>query len=162
MQRNDRTGGAAVLLVCTLLLAFGLVLAACGDGGQAASPAATIYPSASGAPASPAPSTLTPSPAEGKTPGASPTPGATATPTPGATPVARSDAAIRAGILEKYARDPALRTLDIRVVVRSGVVYLKGQVPSQKLRQRAERIAVSEPGVRKVVSYLVVTTTQGY
>lgn len=159
MHRHDRTPGAAILLACALFL--GLALAACGDADQAASPAATIYPSPSTGPASPAPATLTPTPG-GSPGGASPTPGVTTSPAAGGGSAARSDAAIRAGILEKYARDPALRTLDIRVIVHDAVVYLKGRVPSERLRQRAERLAVSEPGVRKVVSYLVVSTSQGY
>jgi hypothetical protein len=134
-----------------VLFAAGALLGACGDGNKPAVTPGTLLPSASGTPASP-----------GASPGAaSPSPSA-ATLTPGASPSATTggseitDASIKAGILRRIAESPALSGLRIRVVVIDKKVLLKGNVKTAEQKNAVEQIAVTEPGIAKVVSYLIV------
>ena len=52
--------------------------------------------------------------------------------------------------------DDRVRARDIDIAVDEGVVTLTGTQPSRAARDRAEQIAWSTPGVRKVINRIVV------
>ena len=134
-----------------VLFAAGALLGACGDGNKPAVTPGTLLPSASGGPGGPG----------GKPGGTSPS-ASPATITPSSSPSATTgggeitDASIKANILRRIAESPALSGLRIRVVVRDALVYLKGNVKTAEQKNAVEQIAVTEPGIAKVVSYLIV------
>ena len=61
----------------------------------------------------------------------------------------------------RLSQDPSLRGIQFEVVVHKGVVDLSGRVKTKKQKHSAEQIAVSEPGVKKVVSLLSVVPGGG-
>jgi hypothetical protein len=143
-------------------VAFGgalVALAACGDGATPAPPMRTLTPSASEGTGK-RDSTTTPTVAPSATP--SGTSSAKASPTPSASPSRITDKAIKAGILARIAQEPGLKGFDIRVAVTDGAVYLRGRVRTKAQRRSIEQIALSEPGVTKVVSAIDVDDAAGY
>jgi BON domain-containing protein len=71
---------------------------------------------------------------------------------------APSSASIEMDISSKLLNDPDLRSpsVDVKVAVMAGTVTLRGQVPTEELKTRAERLARTANGVRNVVNELVV------
>ena len=143
-----RAAVVAAVMIVAVALAVG-----CGSGGTLApSPPTTILPSSgsgSGS-ASPSPSssvtTLSPKP----TPNATIRPGQHV-----------SDDKIKASLLKKIGKDPLLLHVKITIVVHNGVVYLYGTVPTSAQKHEVENWAITEPGVKKVVSYIVVNPDEG-
>ena len=140
-----------IVFAILVLFAVSALFVACGDGDKPAVTPGTLYPSAGGS-----------SPSPGASPGtASPSPGTT-TIAPGATPSASTgggeitDASIKANILRRIAESPALSGLRIRIVVLDKKVLLKGNVETAEQKSAVEQIAVTEPGIAKVISYLIV------
>jgi hypothetical protein len=148
-------------LAATLLLAAvagaTLALVACGDGSAPAPASRTLTPDASSSFGKRGATT-----APSATPTASTTPSATPTATPSATPTRITDKSIRAAILARIAQEPGLRGFDIRVKVADGTVYLMGRVRTKDQRSLVEQIALTEPGVKKVVSAVDVDDAAGY
>jgi hypothetical protein len=150
-------------LVVLALLALAATLSACGDGGRPAAVASTLAPSAVGSslPAG------TPSPAATASgsahPATSASTAATIAPSTSATPTTArvTDASIRADLTERLGASPTLVGLEIQVRVVHRVVYLFGTVKSQREKAAAERIAVTEPGIVKVVSLLSIVPGGG-
>jgi hypothetical protein len=138
---------------------------ACGDGGQPAAVASTLTPSAatSSVPAgTPSAGATTTGPAHPTT-----SPGVTGTSTPAtpsatATPAKITDASIRFDVIKRLGASPTLVGLEIQVRVRHRVVYLFGTVTSRHEKAVAEHIALTEPGVVKVVSLIQVVPGGGY
>ena len=64
--------------------------------------------------------------------------------------------------MRRLAAAPDLAGLTFRVVVYKGVVTLVGTVNTASQRHTAEHIAVTEPGVVKVISYVQVSPASGY
>jgi osmotically-inducible protein OsmY len=58
-------------------------------------------------------------------------------------------------VIRKLVNDRDLKTNAIEVIVKDHVVTLRGQIDSEKLRQRAERVAKVD-GVKKVVDELQI------
>lgn len=155
---TSRRPVAVALLALTLVLALAIV-AGCGDGSNPAPPARTLTPEASATGVAPAKhGTSTPSAA----PTASPAPTAPATVVPTPTATRTSDRTIKANILARIASEPGLRGFTIQVAVKDGVVYLRGRVRTKQQRSLVEQIALTEPGVTKVVSAIDVTPEAGY
>ena len=148
---------AALLLAATLGGAAATLAACGGDGSAPAPPTRTLTPDASPTTGKRGATTV-PSVAPSATPSATPT--ASATPTP--TPTRITDKAIKAGILARIAQEPGLRGFDIRVAVNDKVVYLRGRVRTKAQRTLVEQIALTEPGVKKVVSAIDVDDAAGY
>lgn len=156
------------------LVAAVVAMVVAGCGGKGAEPGRTLTPSASGSPAatsSVAPSATSSGPQTSGTPtaGGNPTAAATgspaattATPSPSVTTVTRSDKQIRASILKRISMSAALTGVRIRVRVRHGVVGLIGQVKTDEQRRLIENIALTEPGVKKVLSYLTIEGANAY
>lgn len=71
---------------------------------------------------------------------------------------APSSASIEMDVSAKLLNDPDLRSpsVDVKVAVMAGTVTLRGQVPTEELKTRAERLARTANGVRNVVNDLVV------
>jgi hypothetical protein len=167
MIRRTLTRCGATVLASVVLLAAAVLLSACGSGDKPAVKPSTLYPSPSasnaGASGSPSPS-----------PGTSTTPGTSTSPSPSSTGGRNgggssgtstkkiTDASIRGNILVRLSQEPSLRGIDFTVVVHNGVVSLSGRVKTKKQKHSAEHIAVSEPGVKRVLSYLEVTGGGGY
>ncbi len=57
-------------------------------------------------------------------------------------------------VIRKLANDHDLKTTSIEVIVKERVVTLRGLIDSEKLRQRAERVAQKVDGVKKVINEL--------
>ena len=68
------------------------------------------------------------------------------------------DAAIAEAVLRELAEDAATTALQIQVVVREGVTYLRGTVEDIEDAENAEEVASRVPGVREVVEELRVRT----
>jgi hypothetical protein len=68
------------------------------------------------------------------------------------------DKAITTNIQSKLFSDPVLKTRDIRVDSRDGIVTLSGTVGTDLERAAVERIAKQEDGVKNVVNMLSVTS----
>ncbi len=90
----------------------------------------------------------------------------TFSPSPSPTSIVRpgqhvSDDKIKASVLKKLGKDPLLLHVKITVVVHNGVVYLYGTVPTSAQKHEVENWAITEPGVKKVVSYIVVNPDEG-
>jgi len=152
-SRRGHVWVLALLVVLSLIMA----VAAGACGGKQKSPGGsgpTLHPSAtpstsSGSPGSPPPS-------KG--------PSSTITPTSSASPTGKppSDAAIRAGILRRLSQEPSLVGIQFTVNVVHAVVHIFGSVKTQDQLTTAEKIALSEPGIKKVISYLKVRGQTGY
>jgi len=149
---------AGVALVSVTLGGALVALAACGDGATPAPPTRTLTPSTD--PSSGRKHTSeSPSPSSGTT--ASPSPTKTGT-TPTPSPTRITDKAIKAGILARMAQEPGLQGFEIRIVVNDGIVYLRGRVRTKQQRTLVEQIALTEAGVKKVVSMIDVDDAAGY
>lgn len=61
-----------------------------------------------------------------------------------------TDAVLVSTVRQRLAEDPALRTADLDVSVRDGVVTLTGSVERETSRERAARLARDVQGVRDV------------
>ena len=144
-----------IVYAILVLFAAGGLLGACGDGDKAAVTPGTLYPSASGGAGGP-----------GGKPGSSSASPSAATLTPSGSPSATTgggggggeitDASIKANILRRIAESPTLAGLRIKVSVRDKTVYLQGKVKTKDQKNEAGNIAVNEPGIVKVVSYLII------
>lgn len=73
-----------------------------------------------------------------------------------------ADKEIRADIIKRLEAAPDLAGLTFGVAVYKGVVTLAGTVETKGQKRTAERIAVTEPGIVKVVSYVRVAQASGY
>jgi len=71
-----------------------------------------------------------------------------------------NDATITAGINADLAKDPELSALRINVDTHDGLVALYGSAPSEAAKQRAERLALAQKGVRSVDNKLAVEARQ--
>jgi hyperosmotically inducible protein len=69
---------------------------------------------------------------------------------------AGSDAAITASIKADYLKDPDLSVFKIDVDTKDGVVTLNGVADTASARQRAEKLASANKGVREVRNHLTV------
>jgi hypothetical protein len=149
---------AFALLAVPLVVAAG-ALVACGDGSAPAPATRTLTPDQSPSPGKHGTTT-----APSVQPSASATPTASSSPSPTAssTPARITDKSIKANILARIAREPGLRGFEIKVVVSGGVVYLRGRVRTTEQRTLVEQIALTEPGVKKVVSAVDVDDAAGY
>lgn len=67
------------------------------------------------------------------------------------------DATITTKVKAAVLAEPGLKSLEINVDTREGVVTLAGTVASHELKQRATQIAQSVAGVRSVSDQLVVS-----
>ncbi len=165
------------LLLCVVVVTAGGLLAACGDETPETG-IETLFPSPAGSPAdggalpapSDSPSTSPKGSGDGSdgdgSPGSSSSgsgsSSGTGSSSGGAGQQTISDADIRGGILVRLSQEPTLRGIEFKVRVNDGVVHLQGRVPTNRQKGTAEQIAVTEPGVKKVVSYLRVTGGGGY
>ena len=135
-------------VVAAVLIVAGALAVGCGSGGTLApSPPTTILPSGNASP-SPSSSVTT----------FSPSPIPTSTVRPGQH---IPDDKIKASLLKKIGKDPLLLHVKITIVVHNGVVYLYGTVPTSAQKHEVENWAITEPGVKKVVSYIVVNPGEG-
>ena len=57
-------------------------------------------------------------------------------------------------VIRKIVNDREIKTTAIEVAVKDRVVTLRGQVESEKLRQRVERVVQKVDGVKKVINEL--------
>jgi len=73
--------------------------------------------------------------------------------------VAVDDAAITTKVKTAVLAEPGLKTLQIDVDTKNGVVTLSGTVDSPTLKERATQIAQNVSGVRSVVDNLAVKST---
>jgi hypothetical protein len=159
-----RTSAAIVLLLTVL----GASIAACGDGRAAIEPTSLTPTPATSSPAV----TLAPSTGASTSPGVSASPGSSSTPagsnppaalpSAGPSPAKVTDAWIKADLLRRLSAAPELVGQRLRVAVKARVVYLIGRVESAKQKRVAEDIAVTEPFIKKVVSYVQVVADNGY
>lgn len=67
-----------------------------------------------------------------------------------------SDTGITAAIKTNLLVDPDLSVLKIEVDTRDGVVTLNGLAPSAAARERAEKLALAQKGVKQVRNFLTV------
>jgi len=74
-------------------------------------------------------------------------------------PPSRDDNAITTSIQAKLFQDPSLKSQDIRVSTKDGVVTLTGTVDTAEQQAAVDRIASLEPGVVKVIDSLSVGET---
>jgi len=159
-RRARRPGRVTVtVLLAAILMALAGALVACGDGSAPAQPTRTLTPDQSPS-ARKHGSTTTPT----VQPTASSSPSATTSPAPTASPtqVRITDKSIKASILARIAQEPGLRGFDIKVTVNDRVVYLRGRVRTKEQRSLVEQIALTEPGVKKVISAIDVDDAAGY
>ena len=155
MRRHRSTLVLAVLVLITLAAAA----SACGDGGPPAAVSAL----------SPSPGTTTDAAAGGLAGGATIAPAPTSapistSPSPtavSASPAAATDTSLRADLIRRLGASPTLVGLEIKVRVVHRVVYLSGTVKSRAEKTAAEHIAVTEPGIAKVVSLLEIVPGGG-
>jgi BON domain-containing protein len=103
-------------------------------------------------PAQQPPIIVTPQPQPGTTPVPVPAPSAPA-PSAAAQP---SSAQLEADATAKFLDDQDLRAHPIDVKVTGGTAMLSGEVPTEGLKDRAEKIARSVKGIRSVINNLVV------
>jgi len=166
MTRRKLTRRGAAICSFAVLLAAAVLLSACGAGDKPAVHATTLFPSPSASQGRP-----------DKSADATASPGASASPSPSSTGATGSggesgssgtptvkitDKSIRGNILVRLSQEPTLRGLQFKVTVNDGSVVLTGRVKSKEQKHSAEQIAVSEPGVKKVLSYIEVTGGGGY
>jgi osmotically-inducible protein OsmY len=69
---------------------------------------------------------------------------------------AQADADTQAAVLAALIGDDSVRAADVNVQCRDGVVTLRGLVELAHRRDRAERVALAVPGVRRVKNHLKV------
>lgn len=69
---------------------------------------------------------------------------------------ARADHQISAAVTTALVRDPGVPAMEIDVTTRSGVVTLRGSVPSSAIARRAASIAAALPEVERVENRLRV------
>ena len=153
-RHTTRGKGFALALLVVLSLIIAVAAGACGGKGKS---------SGGGAPPTLYPSTISPTPsASPSTPGKHPSP--TATPSNGASPSSKpiSDAAMRAGILRRLSQEPTLVGIQFTILVRQAVVRIYATVKTQDQRTTAQNIALSEPGIAKLISYIKVGGQTGY
>ena len=74
----------------------------------------------------------------------------------------RDDNAITTSIQAKLFQDPSLKSQDIRVSTKDGVVTLTGTVDTAEQQAAVDRIASLEPGVVKVIDSLSVGETSAH
>ena len=60
----------------------------------------------------------------------------------------RTDAELKADVMERLDSIPAIQVADIEVLVDSGMVTLQGQVDTHQTRFQVERAARRVPGIR--------------
>jgi hypothetical protein len=164
MTRRKSTRPCAAFGALAILLAAAVVLpSACGSGDKPAVNATTLFPSPSASDSGTGGSGNT-SPSSGAS--ASPSPSSTgsggASGSSGTSTKKITDKSIRGNILVRLSQEPSLRGLQFKVAVHDAKVILTGRVNTKEQKRSAERIAVSEPGVKSVVSYIEVTGGGGY
>ena len=69
------------------------------------------------------------------------------------------DAAITTKVKAAVLAEPGLKSMDINVDTKDGVVTLAGTVGSQDLKQRANQVAQQVQGVKQVSDQLVVKSS---
>jgi hypothetical protein len=165
-RRCAATCAAVFLLAAAAAATF--VLTACG-GDRPAVDVTVLTPSPGAQGDATSVMTLSPSPLPDS--GATPTPptkGATPTPTvvtPTATAAAppnATDGSIRLSIRRRISQDPALQDITMRVEVKDRVVTLVGRVKSEAQRERCQQIALTEPGVKRLISAIEVMPNNAY
>jgi osmotically-inducible protein OsmY len=72
------------------------------------------------------------------------------------TKVAISDTAITTAVKSKFIADPDLKAIDINVETVNGAVMLKGNVDTERNRDRATAVAKDIDGVKSVSNALVI------
>jgi len=82
-----------------------------------------------------------------------PSPSQTAPEPSSTTPSATS---IQISVNQKFLDDSQLKTYTIDAQVDNGVVTLSGEVPSNELKMRAEKLATTVKGVRSVINRITV------
>ena len=155
MRRRRST----LVLATLFLVALAAAGAACGDGGRPAavstlspSPGTTINGAAGGLAGG---ATIAPAPTSAPI---STSPSSTAV---SASPAPVTDARLRADLIRRLGASPTLVGLEIKVRVVHRVAYLSGTVKSRAEKTAAEHIAVTEPGIAKVVSLLEIVPGGG-
>src|SRR5581483_10623747 len=110
------------------------------------------------APAQPAPPVVVMPPPASPTTVTVPAPASSPTPSSAAAPSTSSTSAItvEVDVTTKLLDDSELRTHPIDVKVSNSTATLSGELPSEELKSRAERIAGSVKGVRRVVNKITV------
>lgn len=81
---------------------------------------------------------------------------APSTPSTGSTTTTPSNASIEIDVNSKFLDDSQLATLPITIKADNGVVTLTGDIPSEDLKRRAEKLANAVKGVRRVINDLKV------
>jgi type II secretory pathway pseudopilin PulG len=81
------------------------------------------------------------------------TPSTSSTPS---TPTTPSNVSIEVDVNGKFLDDTQLKSYPITVKAENGVVTLTGDIPSEELKQRAEKLALSVKGVRRVINDLTI------
>jgi osmotically-inducible protein OsmY len=69
-----------------------------------------------------------------------------------------SDDSIHDLVKRKLANDPDVKGGALDIEVKDGMVTLRGKVETDKLKQKAERLAKKVPGVKKVVNEIQLST----
>jgi len=69
-----------------------------------------------------------------------------------------SDDSIHDLVKRKLANDPDVKGGALEIDVKDGVVTLRGKVETDKLKQKAERLAKKVNGVKKVVNEIQLST----
>jgi hypothetical protein len=165
-RRRYTLCGTAIRASAVLLVCAAVFLSACGAGDKPAVNATTLFPSpsASNAGTSGSEGTASPSPSPSTSPSASSKGGGNGTGNGSSGTSAKkiTDVSIRGNILVRLSQVPSLRGIQFEVAVHKGVVSLSGRVKTKKQKHSAEQIAVSEPGVKRVLSYIEVTGGGGY
>ena len=72
----------------------------------------------------------------------------------------RPDERIREDVSDQFTDDEWLDATDLTVIVRQGVIILGGTVPDRQQIRRAECIACSVSGVRRVANHIRVAGTR--
>lgn len=163
-------------LVSIAMAGFTAVLSGCGQSADtsksAAGNPATTAPSSASAPATrsiAAADASKTSPSQGmatdQTTAASAAQGTAGNPAAGSPDAGAGaapgmdDAAISAAVKATIEAEPALASQPIAVEANGTTVTLSGSVAAPSLRSRAERIAMSTPGVKNVVNHLAVKSS---
>jgi len=71
------------------------------------------------------------------------------------------DAALTGAVTAAFELNRGLAPLALRVTSEDGVVTLRGEVPTQELREEAARVAASVPDVRQVVDHMELDAGAG-
>ncbi len=69
---------------------------------------------------------------------------------------------MRAGILRRLSQEPTLVGIQFTVHVLHAVVRIYATVKTQDQRTTAQNIALCEPGIAKLISYIKVKGQTGY